>query len=551
MTARLLRTATVLVLLIGLAAASASADTIRVQSTTDTVDAGLVDGLLQPLYAQVQPGDSLQYTPVGTGAALQHARDGLADVVITHAPSLEQQFVADGFSLEPSGRAIFYSDYVIVGPTGDPAGVKATAPHDAISALEAIAAAGAGGTATFVSRGDNSGTNVQEQIMWGLTSTVTKQIASNAGSATNRYEPGSGGTYPTWYGKTNKGQAANLLDADACSAGTYPNGGCYTMVDRGTFNKAVDTGTVTHLAIVSQRNTAAARGGKDLLVNPFSVYIVNPEKIAAVDPLAPAVNVAAAQRFVAFLTSRRFQDAVDTFPTTTDPAFHADAFPLVTRTSPLAPTATAGAKLTLSLVLANRQPGAPPVAGMPVQLQQSTNGGTTWTDTGPSRLTDASGEVTLTPTIARTTAYRVSLPRFQTTSWNAFSPSTQELGVVSVAAAPPPTKLDRVAPNLSRLALKRTLLTLRITEPGTLEATIAKRIVRRVRRHGHVHTRVTLRTARTVTLTVTHKGLVTLRWKRPLPPGTYRITLRATDAVGNVRVHRAVFRVKQRDHLRR
>ena len=119
-----LRATAVVLLLTGLGVGSAAqADTIRVQSTTDTVDAGLVDGLLEPMYAQAQPGDTLDYVGVGTGRALDNARRGIADVVITHAPSLEQQFVTDGFSLEPSGRAIFYSDYVIVGPRADPAGV--------------------------------------------------------------------------------------------------------------------------------------------------------------------------------------------------------------------------------------------------------------------------------------------------------------------------------------------------------------------------------------------------------------------------------------------
>jgi tungstate transport system substrate-binding protein len=524
------RSAVVLILLaVALLSAPATADVIRVQSTTDTVDAGLVDGLLKPLYAQAQPGDTLQYTAVGTGKALDNARAGLADVVITHAPSLEQQFVADGYSLEPAGRALFYSDYVIVGPPGDPAGVKASAPHDAISALEAIAAAGVGGTASFVSRGDNSGTNVQEQLMWGLTSTVVKQAASNAAGAPGRFEPGSGGTYPTWYGKTNQGQAANLQSADACSASSFPNGGCYTMVDRGTFNRLLNNGTITHLAIVSQDNSPGARGGKNLLINPFSAYVVNPGKVAGVD-------VAAARRFVDFLTSPQFQAAVDTFPTTTDPAFHSDAFPTATLTSTLPATAAAGATVTFDLTLANRQPGTPAVSGMPLQLQASNDGGATWKDVGVARPTDATGDVRFTPTIARTTAYRVSWPLFQATSWNAFSPGTRQLGVVSVPVAPPPVKLDRTAPRLHALLLARGGLTVDMSEPGTLRATVARRLVRRVRVHGHVRTVVRYRAARSAAVRVAKAGRVSVRWSRALPAGTYRVTLRASDAARNVRV---------------
>src|SRR4029079_4007489 len=213
----------------GWSAAGAAADTIRVQSTTDTVDAGLLDGLLRDAYAQAQPGDTLAYTAVGTGRALDNARAGLADVVITHAPSLEAQFVADGFAADPFGRQIFYSDYVLVGPRSDPAGVSAAHAHDAVGALADIAAAGQNGSASFVSRGDNSGTNVQEQIMWGLTSAVTKQTASNAAGDATRSEPGSGGNVPSWYVRTQKGQAANLQEADVCPSSTYPNGNCYTM----------------------------------------------------------------------------------------------------------------------------------------------------------------------------------------------------------------------------------------------------------------------------------------------------------------------------------
>src|SRR5262245_61114656 len=227
----------------------AAADTIRVSSTTDTVDAGLVEGLLRDAYHQAQPGDTLQYSGVGTGRALTDAKNGLADVVITHAPLLEAQFVADGYSLG-LGRQIFYSDYVIVGPKDDPAGVAAKHPHDAIGAFEDIAAAGAADATKvrFRSRADASGTNVQEQVMWGM-STITKQKASNAPAGdTTRFEPGTGGTYPDWYVRQTGGQAENLGRVEAC---VVAGNGCYTMLDRGTFNKQVNDGVVTHLKIVS------------------------------------------------------------------------------------------------------------------------------------------------------------------------------------------------------------------------------------------------------------------------------------------------------------
>ena len=92
--------------------------------------------------------------------------------MLTHAPSSEAQFVQDGFSVEPFGRATFFNDYILIGHNADPASILGADPHDAIGAMEAIAAAGQAGNATWVSRGDNSGTHVQEGAMWCMTSGV-------------------------------------------------------------------------------------------------------------------------------------------------------------------------------------------------------------------------------------------------------------------------------------------------------------------------------------------------------------------------------------------
>ena len=141
-----------------------------VQSTTSVRDSGLLEQVIVPDFQRQYPQWQLKVIAVGTGQAITNARAGQGDVLITHAPALEAQFVADGFSLEPAGRTIMWNDFVIVGPPGDPAGVAAAARHDAAAAFEAIAAAGAAGRATFVSRGDNSGTNTKEKDIWKLTS---------------------------------------------------------------------------------------------------------------------------------------------------------------------------------------------------------------------------------------------------------------------------------------------------------------------------------------------------------------------------------------------
>lgn len=516
--------------LAAVSAPAATADVIEVQSTSDTVDAGLVEGLLRPAFSAAQPGDSLRYTAVGTGKALDNAKNGLADVVITHAPSLEKQFALDGYSLEPAGRAIFYSDYIILGPRDDPAGVLRAAPHDAISALEAIAAAGAAGRATFVSRGDNSGTNVQEQIMWRMTGdAVEKQAAVNGRTDARRAEPGSNETYPAWYAKTNKTQAANLEDAEACQ---YANGNCYTMVDRGTFNNLVTRGVLVRLAIVSQNNAGDARGGKDLLINPFSAYIVKPESVAGKNKV---VNVAAARRFVDFLVSPSFQAAVDSWPTATDPAFRADAYPSVTLAAGLPPTATAGSTVPLSIALANKQPGAPVVTGMPVQLQQSTDDGATWADAGAPQLTDAAGRVAFAPAISATTRYRLSLPQFQATDWNMFSANVQELGVVTVAKTPDPTPIGRSAPRVTKAKLRPRSLTLTVSAAATVRATVSKRTAKRVSSNGRTRTVVRWVKVRSASGRARRAGTITLSWRRPLPAGSYRVVVVSRDAARHAR----------------
>lgn len=532
--------ALVATLTVGLPAA-ASADTIKVQSTTDTVDAGLVDWMT-PQFEAADPGDTLAYTAVGTGKALDNARAGLADVVITHAPSLEKLFVADGYSLLPAGRQIFYSDYVIVGPQSDPAQVATSSPHDAVGALQDIAAAGDTGTASFVSRGDNSGTNVQEQVMWKMTSGVTVQLAGNAKGDVTRAEPGSGGSYPVWYVQTNKGQAANLQDADVCAVATYPNGGCYTMVDRGTFNRLLNAGTITHLKIVSQNNAATAPGGANLLINPFSAYIVNPDKV-------PGANVAAAKRFVDFLTSPAFQTAVNGFPTATDPAFRADAFPTATLTSALPASATAGTAIPLELALANKLPGTPAVSGMPVQLQQSTDGGTTWTDAGAPRSTDAAGKVALAPTLSATTAYRVKLAAFQATDWSMFTDSVQDLGVVTLATGggvtPLPPAKDHTPPKVTKVVLGPRKVALTVNEAGTVKIVVKQRLRKKVRSHGHVAVRVVYKTVKTITRKVAKPSRVTVSWKKPLAPGAYHVAVRATDRAHNSRVTTTAATIKK------
>lgn len=281
--------------------AAARASDVIVQGTTDVRDAGLLDDVIVPGFQQAYPQYKLKYIAVGSGQALTNAEAGQGDAVLTHSPEAEQEFVKGGWSLGPFGKPVFYSDYVIVGPKDDPAGVFRTAAHDTARAFELIALAGAAGKANFVSRGDESGTNAKEKDIWKLTS-----IGLDLSGA-----PGSGGKDAAWYHEANSGQAATVQVAEQCP---FKGGGCYDITDRGTFNRLVKNGSVANLQVVSDTNDASARGGENLLLNEFRAYVVNPRKVRS-------ENVAGAKAFVAYLHSPSFRSQMATYPTRAQPAF--------------------------------------------------------------------------------------------------------------------------------------------------------------------------------------------------------------------------------------
>ncbi|HEX9453606.1 MAG TPA: substrate-binding domain-containing protein, partial [Candidatus Binatia bacterium] len=129
---------------------------IILSTTTSTQDSGLLD-VLVPLFEK-QTGYSVKTVSVGTGQALALAAKGDADVALVHAPELEKQYVADGKLL--NRRLVMYNDFVVIGPKEDPAKIRSARVAEA--ALKAIAHT----KASFVSRGDNSGTHALEKSLW-------------------------------------------------------------------------------------------------------------------------------------------------------------------------------------------------------------------------------------------------------------------------------------------------------------------------------------------------------------------------------------------------
>jgi ABC-type tungstate transport system permease subunit len=425
----LVTTAAVVALVVcGAAAAAAQASTaLNVYGTSDISDSNLLAHVIEPGYTSFSGGDTINYTAVGSGAAISAAEvaSNEIDAIIVHSPPLEAPFVAGGYSYNNNyGNAVFYNDYVIPGPTSDPAGVD-TSPTDmnnTVGAFERIAVAGGAGKATFVSRNDNSGTNVEEQTIWGLVHTadpsIPLQLAPNAPAGnTTRYIPwsGSGTGIPAWYVETDAEQGQNLIDTNGCNASppTYPTtyGGCYTIVDRGTFNYQDSLGNTSHLKVLSQKNCSTCTGGAGLLTNPFHAYLV--KSTMANKP----GDLPAAQALISYLTSNTFQNtSLPGFMAEGQPEFYADAYAQLTNVS-IPASAAPNTAITITATLTYPPPVAQPIGGMPVQLQDCTGTGCSntpyptactagngWSNVGsPVSSNTSTGVVSFTPTIGTTT----------------------------------------------------------------------------------------------------------------------------------------------------
>ncbi|HEX2104637.1 MAG TPA: substrate-binding domain-containing protein [Solirubrobacteraceae bacterium] len=357
-----------------------------VQSTTSVRDSGLLERLIGPEFERRHPRWNLKFLAVGSGEAIANARAGQADVLIAHSPKAEKAFVADGFSAERTGRTVMWNDFVIVGPPDDPAGVRRLGRHDAVGAMRAIAAAGAAGRAHFVSRGDESGTNVKELDLWAL-----------AGMRrTSDGEPARGSRRPAWYRKAGLGMADTLRLTEQCPFGRD----CYTITDRGTLQQLAGNGAIRRLAIVMDGQTADAKGGAGLMLNVYDVYAINPAKY-------PRTKIAGARAFMQFLTSRRFQQALERYPSRERPGFFPAAAPRVRLTSRPPASLAPGQSVTVAGRVESTVPAAAAPAGLPLALVRSDAG----TPLARAR-TAAGGAFRLTGRVERSGELVLSAPRF-------------------------------------------------------------------------------------------------------------------------------------------
>lgn len=238
--------------------ASGDGGRLILSTTTSTENSGLLGHIL-PVFEE-ETGIKVDVVAVGTGEALQMGKDGDADILLVHAKESEEEFVAEGHGLER--HDVMYNDFILVGPEDDPLDLKENFPEDILGGLKSIAEK----EATFISRGDDSGTHKRELAIW----------------EEAEIEPEG-----EWYYSAGAGMGDVLTMANEKQA--------YTLTDRGTYLSMKDT---LDLEIIIE--------GDDRLFNQYGIIPVNPGK-------SEHINVEGAKKLMDWFLSEGTQELIGQF----------------------------------------------------------------------------------------------------------------------------------------------------------------------------------------------------------------------------------------------
>lgn len=253
-----------------LLASAAAADDLKLAVTTSFENSGLADVLLPAIREDLDL--DVQLLVVGTGQALRLGQAGDVDAILVHSRAAEEKFVAEGYGTHR--REIMYNDFVFVGPSEDPAGIAgAETAADALTKISTV-------EATFVSRGDDSGTHKKELSLWK--------------SADIRPQG-------DWYREVGAGMGAALNTAAGLDA--------YIIADRASW-----------LKFGNKANLALLYSGDAVLFNQYAYLPVNPEK-------HPHVKNDRAMDLEAWLTSARAQELIDGYAINGETLFTFNAKP--------------------------------------------------------------------------------------------------------------------------------------------------------------------------------------------------------------------------------
>ena len=231
---------------------------LRVATTTSLYDTGLWS-YLEPMFEE-QYGVELDVMYAGTGKALEYGRRGDVDIITVHSRAREEAFIAEGYGVERVPFA--YNYFLIVGPPGDPAGIKGMSPEEAFKKLMET------GSGSFVSRGDDSGTHAKEKSIW-VKAGYEYEAVQQAG---------------VWYIEAGTGMGPTLMMASEKQA--------YTLTDMGTY-----------LAYKGKLELVPIVDKGDILLNVYAAIAVNPEQ-------APKTKIDMANNLIVFLTSSEVQELI-------------------------------------------------------------------------------------------------------------------------------------------------------------------------------------------------------------------------------------------------
>ena len=268
---------------------------IKMSTTTSTQASGLLDVLLPQM--EKDTGIQVKVIAKGTGAAIRDGIDGNVDVIFVHAKAREEKFVKDGYGTQR--YAVMHNDFVILGPTDDPAKIKGIS--NAPEALKKIAEA----EALFISRGDDSGTHTKEQALWQksglkiekITNTILKKGKAREIAFAQPADS------EKWYLSIGQGMGKTIMVTDEKQA--------YTLADRGTYIKyKFGRDVPVELDVLCE--------GDPLLANPYGIIPINPQK-------HPHVKYKLAEEFAQWLVSDRGQAAISDYRLLGKQLFYPDA----------------------------------------------------------------------------------------------------------------------------------------------------------------------------------------------------------------------------------
>jgi len=231
---------------------------LRVATTTSLYDTGLWS-YLEPMFEE-QYGVELDVMYAGTGKALEYGQRGDVDIITVHSRAREEKFITEGYGV---ARVPFaYNYFLIVGPSGDPAGIKGMSPEEAFKKLMET------GSGSFVSRGDDSGTHSKEKSIW-VKADYEYEAVQQAG---------------VWYIEAGTGMGPTLMMASEKQA--------YTLTDVGTY-----------LAYKGKLELVPIVDKGDILLNVYAAIAVNPEQ-------APKTKIDMANNLIGFLISPDIQELI-------------------------------------------------------------------------------------------------------------------------------------------------------------------------------------------------------------------------------------------------